>query len=662
MEEGSLLQLALDRTSASSGGDNRNCLLLDIYSLRDVFTAGGTTTNTTTINTTTRHLLYLAELAGRINTFVQAQEYLWHYGGDGPVFGIHITEGVPHLRSCCRYGPSVQDEWMAIHYIREFMINNAKTENNGEGGDWGDIAATAWDVEDGQIMLIQMADLLPPWLDEDSTDNHRHACWLYRGSLQLFHKSHISLFEAIEELKHLEEQQQQQHVGRKESQCTTDSMSSTHPKIQRALEYWLELNVQESQLRHRTPLVLPRTVAKFFHDRPELVHVAIQAFCEHLDVENSSAQPSRSTDQSGLPDLGKYSDWVWTRHTISRTNYAMVRTMVSSRGWTTPDVLPHTLGVEVKRYKRQCNMESTPLLKHAVALGVRVVAGLEYLLAVTTKANSLSLTSLHLGRSTVTGPLHSLNDRVVFWSRIERDCSHRHIQISAISLPSSATSTILNTFQLGPNHSDLDLTHILKCPVFPEEIDNWTVLSHPETSLHEQILQGLKQASKEMKRDSGEDDKYWMPRSDQVDGDDWMEMTPNGTNIDTPAGSIRTVQDLNRMMSSFQAFMNHTSDLEGVTSTNRSLEIPEQDEDSMEIRPHIFLNILHSVLKGQELSFPRSETVDPFFYKDDYDLMEEDFEDNEDSNNDHDGKTEGGLGMKDLMVRFSRRGATWDTL
>jgi hypothetical protein len=649
MEEGSLLQLALDRTSATasaSGADLRNCLFLDVYSLRDEWTAHSQ--DGTAATSTTCHLLYLAELADRINGFLQAVDYLWHYGCDGPVFGIHATEGIPHLRAYCRYGPSVQDEWMAIHYLREFMMRNSKREETGEGNYWDDIAATAWDVEDGQIILIQMADVLPPWLDEDSTDNHRHACWLYRGSLQLFQKSHISLLEAIEQLKRLKKEKQVAGDGDGRAK---DLPSSTHPRIQRALEYWLELNVQESQLRQRTPLVLPRTVAKFLRDRPELVHTAIQAFCDHLGGGESPSVPSRS-QHTALPDLGKYTDWVWTRHTMSRTNYAMVRTMVSSQGWTTPDALPPTVGVEVKRYRRQCSMESTPHLKHAVALGVRVVAGLEYLLAATSTTSSLSPISRHLGFSASAASLPSLDERISLWSRIERECSQRHRKNQGKSLSSSATSIILNSFRLGPNHSDLDLTYVLKCPVFPEEDENLTVLSHPQTSIREQVLHGLKQASKDDSRDSDEDGKYWMPRPDQIDGDEWMEMSPDGSR-GTAHGEAGSVQDLNRMLSRFQAFMKQTSDLEGIASGNRSLDDAEQGETSMEIRPHIFLNILHTVLKGGELSFPRSETVDPFFYKDDYDLMQEDLEDQE--KDDVDGRKEGALGMKDLMVRFFER-------
>jgi hypothetical protein len=47
---------------------------------------------------------------------------------------------------------------------------------------------------------------------------------------------------------------------------------------------------------------------------------------------------------------------------------------------------------------------------------------------------------------------------------------------------------------------------------------------------------------------------------------------------------------------------------------------------------------LHSVLKGEELSFP---TTDPFFYDEDYDLMDQDV-----------GESEPEEGMKGVMVRY----------
>lgn len=667
MEEGSLLQLALDRTATSSaGGTYRSCLFLDLYSIREEDTGGSHShrQGQDDHRVVVRHLLFLAELADQINGFFQSKEYLWHYGGDGPVFGVHVTDGIPHLRACCRYGPSVQDEWMAICYLREFTMRSASGEEGGEGkghrfcGD--DVAAAAWDAEDGQIILIQMADLLPEWLDEDSTDNHRHACWLYRGNVQHFGKAHLPLREAMQQLKRLRSECQ----GGGTAVDAMDPSASSHPRLQRALEYWLNLNVQESQLRQRTPLVLPRKVAKFLHDRPNLVHAAIQAFCEHLQEDESPSPPASSSLSSspiGLPDLTKYTDWVWAVHTMSRTNYAMARTVVSSLGWTSPDAVPPNVGVEVRRYKRQCSMDATAHLKHAVALGVRVVVGLEYALAATTATYS----------SATARPLSSLLERMTYWTRIETECSSHlngnNLGKSPNSSSASNTTTILQSFSQGPNNSDLDLTFVLKCPVYPEEDHNWTVLSHPQLSLREQILQGLKVASKEDNNDPGDEDRFWMPRSDQVDSEDWMELLQEGSSTESNGGgkgSVESVQDLNRMMSRFQAFMNQPSDVEGVATGSRSFHDHQagrpdktssqaETSDEMEIRPHIFLNILHAALKGEELKFPRAEIADPFFYKDDYDLMNDDFVDGEDDDDIE--TTEGALGMKELMVRFFDR-------
>ena len=258
MEEGSLLQIALNHVSSlKDSHDNldrtqKDCLLLDLYSLKEHPEP----------EQQQHHLLYLAELAEKCNTFLQSQDYLWHYGIDVPNFGIHVssTEGIPHLRAYCRYGPNVLDEWMAIHYLIEISKK------------YPDIAGMAWDIQDGQVILIQLADILPDWLDEDPSDNHRYACWIQNGNIQLFHESHLTLQKSLELLRN-----------------NSNSMESTHPTLQQALVYWLEVKSAESKLLQRTPMVLPRNVARFFNKRPELVHTAIQAFGEYLDINEEEA-------------------------------------------------------------------------------------------------------------------------------------------------------------------------------------------------------------------------------------------------------------------------------------------------------------------------------------------------------------------------------------
>jgi hypothetical protein len=523
MEEGSLLQHALQKERQQSVdpaeyGD-KNAIILDVYSLKEGLDH-------------ISHLLHLAELSGKCNRFLQSQDYSWHYGGDGPVFGVHVgSEGVPCLRAYCRYGPSVLDEWMAV----DFMNDMSKSLKE-------DIAISCWDAEDGQVILIQSSDTLPEWADEDPTDNHRYACWIRQGQIQLFRQPHISLQDALKELRNQK-----------------DDKSSTHPNIQNSLNQWLEFNRKNSLASQRTPLVVPRKIATLLRKRPDLVHAAIQAFSDNIELPP--------------PDLSQHEDWVWTTHALSRTNYAMARTMVSSE-WKLPDFLP-PIGVEVKRYKRKCAMETTPHLQYAVQLGVRIVAGFEF-----------------LSKSKWEAP--SLEQRIAHWCRLEQDCQGGKQQ-----------SWILESFQQGPNHSDYSLEHILKCPVFPEENGNLTLYSYPEVSIRQQLVQAQK--------DMDLDQDFPMPLSDQVDDESWLVLG-GGDNPDS--------NDLDGMLSRFQNFMVQPSDVEGVVSS-------QPNTTRREIRPRIFMNILHTVLKGEALSFP---TSDPFFYQEDYDLMDSDHEDGESEN------------------------------
>ena len=90
-----------------------------------------------------------------------------------------------------------------------------------------DIVASAWDVQDGQVILIQLANLLPSWLDEDSSDNRRYACWIdQEGDLQLLRKPYITLKGALQEL----------------NRRRLAGMRLTDLKLNEALVYWLDLN------------------------------------------------------------------------------------------------------------------------------------------------------------------------------------------------------------------------------------------------------------------------------------------------------------------------------------------------------------------------------------------------------------------------------------
>jgi hypothetical protein len=336
----------------------------------------------------------------------------------------------------------------------------------------------------------------------------------------------------------------------------------------------LEKVQKESYLLHRTALVVPRKIAHLIEKRPDLVNAAIQIFCQSIDTPPTT-------------DLTEYEDWVWTTHSFSRTNYAMARTMVSPE-WKSQDFLP-SFGIEVKRYQRQCAMESTPHVCHALQMGVRLVVGLEYL----QKESSLSLSSM--------------DQRIAGWSRIDQDCY-------SDENGRRQNQWILQAFQQGPNVASYNLDYVLKCPVFPEEYGNLTltIFSRPEESIKQQIRQA--QISCE-----DDDKEFIMPRPEDIDADEsWMILEGGGEEGNS---------DLEGMLSKFSHFMVQPSSVEGVSSSRPV---------KREIRPRAFMNILHAVLKGDELLFPAE---DPYFFQEDYDLME--------ANDDDDGADD--QGMKNLM-------------
>jgi len=234
--------------------------------------------------------------------------------------------------------------------------------------------------------------------------------------------------------------------------------------------------------------------------------------------------------------------------------------------------------------------------------------------------------------------LSSSYERIVNWSRVEdKYCESNNNDKKRNK--TNNPSIVLASYHKGPNKAKFDLTNVLKCPVFPEESSNWTLFSNPQVLLRDQIMSIMK-AKRSEKNDQVDNQDFGAPRSDQVDGDEWMDCEGSGeTN-----GRIESQHDLDNLLSRFQFFLNQTSDVEGVASNNvHGSNCPKHDcVAKVFIRPRIFLNILDSVLQGRELNFPR---VDPFFYQEDYDLLQED----SDVDIDDVGKSEELPEMNDLM-------------
>ncbi|KAK9451934.1 SGT1 protein-domain-containing protein [Limtongia smithiae] len=82
----------------------------------------------------------------------------------------------PHLFAQVDYGASVEDEWLAVHILRE------------QSKKFNDVAVQVVD-SDGEFLLIEAADALPRWLDPDNAINR---VWLLDGALVILADSSSS--------------------------------------------------------------------------------------------------------------------------------------------------------------------------------------------------------------------------------------------------------------------------------------------------------------------------------------------------------------------------------------------------------------------------------------------------------------------------------------
>ena len=163
----------------------------------------------------------------------------------------------------------------------------------------------------------------------------------------------------------------------------------------------------------RTAVAVPRQVAFLLHTLPRVGNEAAAAFIEQA----LSRGPRLSEDKV---------DWVWTTCSLGRTQYAALRTAVS-RTWPDSEQVPLRTP-ELNRLMRQAANDATPHLRHGVVLGVRLVAGLEYLLSASSPVEAALLQR---------------------WpARIAQTCPD--------------PSWFLDAYRAGPSHATVDLDIFLK--------------------------------------------------------------------------------------------------------------------------------------------------------------------------------------------------------
>ena len=631
-EDGSLLQEALKHNNNDS---NRSTLLVDVYLLSNEEDEKFSLAH---------HLQALAETCGDLNRSLQGRTYPWFQGGDGPVFGIHVsslpvgTKTVPHLRAQCRYGSSVADEWTMIEFLLDYtQATTAATRPFS-------LVVECTDVEDGQILLIQAAEYLPSWVDHIGSALCQHRCWIMDGQVHLIEPEARSLPRDQTQtlLLHLD---QALTLIKEQSKLVQPNWAITD-----CIHRTVAAKTTNQCHLHKAAIAVPRPLKHVLERRPDLLAVLVQAFANHC----------HDTLPKSKMDLSCSEEWVWMTHEFGRTGYAMLRSIVATPAWKTEfSIPPRYQAPQVKRLQRQCQNQTTPHLRHGLVLGVRLVASVDALLRVQqdqqTKKKDPNTRNNNTPQEIT--PDQRMNQ---LWPAIAQLC-----QRGRGAKKESVGEQLQTAWREGPNKADLDLSPFLKCPIYALEVeDAVTPLSNPGLSVVDQIQQELRRSTAAADdSDAGNFLSSPPPSAQDVDGDDWMTLpTPDemeeqvrlDPSFKQKVSDVKEAtgpdlgKDFRNMLDSVQTFMANRSSYEGVSNLAQNQTTVEQSDKDWSINPRIFLNLLHRTLQantGQEVedmllqSNPTQVGGDEYFSSQDYDMVTDDNDDDSENAKDTDKAT-----------------------
>ncbi len=303
------------------------------------------------------------------------KHYLWHVGGEaGFYFRNRCTSNATTVWTAyVRYGPSCHiDEWMIIAIIMKLLSCLEKKNIS--------LAATFTEVESGYSLLgMEACQVLPPELDEKDHNIYWYqnqvvwSCTTYNNENNKSDHNHTMV-------------------------VSPPMTSAIQEKVQPFVSFLENDTNYNKEWTHTTAIVLPRILAEFFQQRPDL---ACAAICS-IPYSNKSIK-SKTT-----PDWNQ--DLVMTTMTLPKTNFAILAS--SNETKQRPKQLVQTM--EWKRMKRTYGAAS-PHLQHATTYGMSLCIGIHNLLTYTidgkhnNKSNSKStgICPLTFPKQSVSQQIHS---------------------------------------------------------------------------------------------------------------------------------------------------------------------------------------------------------------------------------------------------------------
>eukprot|EP00986_Skeletonema_menzelii_P017734 scaffold21543_cov145-Skeletonema_menzelii.AAC.6 len=483
----------------------------------------------------------------------------------------------PHLRAIFRYGNDVNDMWRCISLMMQITtdLTNVNLRSSVE----------CWDVNDGHILLIEAAEHLPSWVDDDvmqggvgGPEGTYNRCWIVDGKVHLIpptsrnnrdtssmKNKKVDLLSRREALNELVDSFHNDPDGA--STVASKSVQyAIHHRINRT-DYSARDSIGNTSNSHWhvAAAALPASVAYFIQKHPPLVPLIIDSFCENApkylkqqkrkrknapDETSKGIEQAPSMQQTGnnqydaLGSLFPFEQIVVIPITITRANFAELS---QGRGIVPAFPVPREYrSVELKRFHRQLGQFAFGGLDddskrrnpfdRAVDVGVRLCAGLEWIVACSKQVDDEAILDSKEDKDLELQSLGDVERRLrLFWTRVDAEAS---VDIFRHDFEGDETNHWIETaWQAGPmnsNHIHCDkiflsaLESMSKCPVFNPELskslqDEPCPITKPQISLREMTQTGIKNALK-WQREEYDESHFPMPKLCQLDSDAWMEI------------------------------------------------------------------------------------------------------------------------------------------
>lgn len=543
-------------TSSSDNGE-RNSLIISLYHIGDSPNGIDNRAASDSDSANLRSNLHrkLASIHSILHTkllprYQNHYSHTWFAGGEGITFGLHcsshseseddVEDSVPHLRAVVHYGPHPCDEYFALAIV--FQLTQDLKKIHGI-----QTAASCWDADDGQILLIEGADTLPSWVDDDiGVKGMANRVFVVGGVIILLPPRFQSAYDHLKCAGCLTTREALliliQHSAiinpengpstfRKEmilkelNEAVRRKIAPFYRVIQKDLK---NINVRETLKEHihAAAVVLPLNLALLIRKRPDLIPCAILTFCKLsplgiVETNNKKSGGQRNDSKESKEELIPFENLVFTTITLSKTLYAM---LLTAAGKMQPPIkIPKRYrSVELNRMKRKvASGDVFQYYRHALEVGVRLALGFEWL-----SQNSLvqqhdssapnhSTKGVQEPKEDLTVCLSTENRMMVYHNRIDVETG-------------GDGEWIRRAWADGPNLtcSENNISALVKCPVWYPEIAKGGIdpIRNPGKAISAHIRETLLRVQKEESTSKGILQNFPPPRICDVDSDSWIDM------------------------------------------------------------------------------------------------------------------------------------------